>query len=80
MPFTIIVHIQSDDPVVGEVDELPNPTDTIINVMNPRRRDGKDIHYLQSDVLQVIWPLNQISFIEVLPSETEEAIVSFVRE
>lgn len=80
MPFTIIVHIQSDDPVVGEVDELPNPTDTIINVKNPRRRDGKDIHYLQSDVLQVIWPLNQISFIEVLPSETEEAIVSFVRE
>ena len=80
MPFTVIVHIQSDDPVVGEVDELPHPTDTILSVMNPRCRDGKDIHYLQSDVLHVIWPINQISFIEVLPSEAEEAIVSFVRE
>jgi hypothetical protein len=80
MAFTVIVHMQSDDPIVGEVEELPQATDTIITLMNPRRRDGKDIHFLQSDVLTVIWPLNQISFIEVLPSEVEEAIVSFVRD
>jgi hypothetical protein len=72
--------MQSDDPIVGEVEELPKATDTILTLMNPRRRDGKDIHFLQSDVLTVIWPLSQISFIEVLPSEVEESIVSFVRE
>jgi hypothetical protein len=80
MAHTIIVHMQSDDPIVGEVEELPKATDTILTLMNPRRRDGKDIHFLQSDVLTVIWPLSQISFIEVLPSEVEESIVSFVRE
>ncbi len=80
MAYTIIVHMQSDDPIVGEVEELPKATDTIITLMNPRRRDGKDIHFLQSDVLTVIWPLSQISFIEVLSSEVEETIVSFVRE
>ena len=80
MAHTIIVHMQSDDPIVGEVEELPKATDTILTLMNPRRRDGKDIHFLQSDVLTVIWPLSQISFIEVIPSEVEETIVSFVRE
>ncbi len=80
MAYTIIVHMQSDDPIVGEVEELPKAADTILTLMNPRRRDGKDIHFLQSDVLTVIWPLSQISFIEVLPSEVEETIVSFVRE
>jgi hypothetical protein len=28
----------------------------------------------------VIWPVNQISFIEVMPSEGEERIIGFVRE
>jgi len=80
MTYTIIVHMPSDDPIVGEVEELPTTSDTIITVTNPRRRDGKEIHFLQSDVVSVIWPLSQVAFIEVLPSEAEEAIVSFVRE
>ncbi len=55
-------------------------TDTVITVHNPRRRDGKDVHYLSNDVITVIWPINQIAFIEVIPSEGEERIIGFVRE
>ncbi len=54
--------------------------DTIITLHNPRRRDGKDVHYLSNDIITVIWPINQISFIEVMPSEGEERIIGFVRE
>ena len=80
MPNTIIIHISNEDPIVGEVDNLPGASDTLIVVNSPRRRDGKDIQYLSNDVIKVIWPLNQISFIEVIPSEGEERIIGFVRE
>ena len=80
MANTVIIHITNEDPIVGEVDELPGASDTIIVVNNPRRRDGKDVQYLTNDVIKVIWPVSQISFIEVLPSEGEERIIGFVRE
>ncbi len=80
MTQTIVIHLANEDPIIGEVDELPAPTDFLITIHNPRRRDGKDLHYLQSDVLTVIWPVSQIAFIEVLPTQAGEEIISFVRE
>lgn len=80
MTQTIVIHVGNEDPVVGEVDELPKVTDTLVTVHNPRRRDGKDLPYLQSDVVTVIWPTSQIAFIEVLPTQAEEEIIGFVRE
>jgi len=80
MANTVVIHISNEDPIVGELDELPAATDTLITVHSPRRRDGKDVQYLSNDVVKVIWPLSQISFIEVMPSEGEERIIGFVRE
>lgn len=80
MALTVVVHLPNEDPVCGEIDQLPAAGDSIISLHNPRRRDGKDIHYLSSDVITVIWPLIQIAFIEVMPSEGEERIITFVRE
>ena len=80
MAHTVIIHLSNEDPIVGELDDLPGASDTFIVVNSPRRRDGKDIQYLSNDVIRVIWPLNQISFIEVIPSEGEERIIGFVRE
>lgn len=80
MAHTLIVHIPNDDPIVGEVDEFPSVTDTILVIQHPRRRDGKDVHFLSNDIVTVIWPLAQVTFIEVMPSEGEERIIGFVRE
>jgi hypothetical protein len=80
MAYTIVVHVTNEDPIVGEMDQLPAAADTLITLHNPRRRDGKDLHYLQSDVVTVIWPINQIAFMEILPSQAEEEIIGFVRE
>jgi hypothetical protein len=76
----VIIHIQNDDPVLGELDALPAVTDQMVIVKNPRRKDGKDIGYIDPKVMTVIWPLSKITFIEVLPSGEEEEIISFVRE
>lgn len=80
MSYSLVIHVPNEDPIVGEVDELPSQTDTILTIHNPRRRDGKDLHYLQSDVVTIIWPLSQVSFLEILPTQAEEEIIGFVRE
>lgn len=77
---TVLVHIMNDDPVQGEMDELPSPADNLILVKNPRRRDGKDLTYLEPNVSLVAWPLIRVNFIEIMPSGEEEEIITFIRE
>lgn len=77
---TVLIHIQSQDAVLGDIDELPQPSDSMIVVKNPRRRDGKDLSFIDANVTTVIWPVARLNFIEVLPSQEEDEIISFVRE
>jgi hypothetical protein len=77
---SVIVHIQGEDSVLGDMEVLPAPTDLLIMLKNPRKRDGKDLHYLEANVNVVFWPTFRINFIEVLASQEEEEIISFVRE
>lgn len=77
----LIIHIQNEDPVVGEVDALPSPTDLTLLIKNPTRKDGKILSYLEENVNSVIWPIARINFIEVVSDALdEEEIISFVRE
>jgi len=80
MTYTILIHLHNDDPIAGEVDELPGRTDQLLTVNNPRRKDGKDLHYLEDNVVSIILPIVRVTFIELVPSEFEEEIVSFVKD
>lgn len=80
MSHSIILHIQGEDPVMGEVEELPTTTDILVQISNPRRIDGKDLHYLAENVVNVMWPVHRLNFIEIMPSYDEEQIIGFVRE
>ncbi len=80
MSYTVLVHISGEDAVLGEVEELPTSTDTLITVNNPRRRDEKDLPYLHETVTSVIWPMHRINFIEIMPTREEEELIGFVRE
>jgi hypothetical protein len=80
MAIEILLHIKNSEPVLAEIDELPTTKDTMIKVSNPRMRDGKDLHFIAENVVTVFWPIDQISFIEILQSEAEEQVIGFVRE
>jgi hypothetical protein len=80
MAYSVIIHIAGESSIIGEIEELPKPIDNLIVVTNPRLRDGKDIHYIEPNVVKVIWPLSKITLIEVLESEEEESLIGFVRE
>lgn len=77
---TLLIHVTNDDPVLCEVDDLPSPTDQIMVLKNPRRKDGKDLPFIEANVTTLIWPLGRVTFIEVMPSGEEEEIITFVRE
>ena len=80
MAHSVILHIAGEPAVAGEIEELPKATDTIIVVMNPRQKDGKDLHYIDNNVTKVIWPLNKVSFIEIVDGVGDEKIIGFVRD
>jgi hypothetical protein len=79
MPL-ILLHLVGEDPVLGEIEELPSPNATSLLLRSPRKRDGKDLHYLDANVTTVIWPMARVNFIEVLPTGEEEEVIGFVRE
>ncbi len=80
MAYTVLVHLSNEDPIVAEMEKLPDPQDQIIIVNNPRMRDGKEIHYVMPEVQTLIFPWNRVTFIEIMPTEEEEEIISFIRE
>ncbi len=80
MSHTVIVHTRNAEPMLAEIDELPDVKDILIKLSNPRQKDGKDLMYLERNVVSVYWPWAEISFMELLPGESTEEVVSFIRE
>jgi hypothetical protein len=78
--LTVIVHINNEDPIMGEVEEIPTSADQLIILKNPRRKDGKDVHFLEPSVSTIIFPYLRVNFVEIMPTGVEEDIISFVRE
>lgn len=80
MPHTVMIHVLNEDAVVGEIDHIPESGDQVIIVSNVRRRDGRDVSYVLPETNTVVYPWTRIHCVEILPSEAEEEIVSFIRE
>ena len=78
MATTVIVHVMGEDPFVAEVEEMPKPSDQLLTLLNPRRRDNKPLHYLERETISMVLPMHRVNFIEVMPSqETEEEDLFF---
>lgn len=73
---SVIIHISNEEPFMAEIEELPGPTDQILYCSNPRRRDGRELHYVLPEVQKIIVPWHRVTFIEIMPSAEEEEIVS----
>jgi hypothetical protein len=80
MPYTVLLHILNEDSVVGEVDELPEPGEQYLILRNPRLRDGREVSYLLPETNTVLYPWNRIHCIEIMPTESDEQVITFIRE
>jgi len=81
LAITIILHISNEDPILAEIEALPEATDTTVTILNPRRKDGKAVAYLANGVRSVTFPWWRVSFLEVMSSDSEQReIIGFYRE
>lgn len=80
MAHTLLIHILNEDAVVGEVDELPTGSDQFLALKSPRLRDGREVPYLLPETNVVLYPWNRIMSVEIMPTESDEDIVTFIRE
>ena len=80
MPLTVLIHMMNEDPIVAEMEGLPDPKDQFLACENPRRRDGRDVEYVLPEVSSLLLPWHRIHCVEIMPGEEEEEIVTFVRD
>ncbi len=78
--ISLIVHINNEDAVVCEMEEMPDPHCTSITLLNPRLRDGSDLHYLDENVTSMMLPWHRINFVQIMPSAETEDVIGFVRD
>lgn len=80
MAIALYIHIQNEEGLVLDVEELPSVTDTILIGKNPRRRDNKEVQNILPDVTTVIFPMARITFIEVMPTGDEQDVLRTFRD
>jgi hypothetical protein len=80
MPIEVILHLMNEDPVVAEMEAMPDPTHQSVLLLNPRRRDGRPLHYVTEGARAFIFPWSRISFIEIMGEEEAGEVVEFFRE
>jgi hypothetical protein len=80
----VILHLHNEDPFMGDMDALPDPTHSYIRITNPRKRDGKSLNTLTNGATSFLYPWTRITFLEILGEEEEtaqtETLMSFFRE
>ncbi|HEU5089582.1 MAG TPA: hypothetical protein VFT99_19135 [Roseiflexaceae bacterium] len=80
MPKTVILHLSGEDPILGDIEQDPQPSDLFLKVSNLRKRDGKDVPYIAGGVQSVIFPWHRVTFLEIMPSEEERGnVIDFFR-
>lgn len=76
-----LVHIMNDDPIMCELEALPDPTDVYVRIRSPRKRDGKALELLADGATSFLYPWSRITFIELFEDDAKrESIVGFFRE
>ncbi|MDX2160654.1 MAG: hypothetical protein SF162_04950 [bacterium] len=71
--ITLLIHINNQEPIKLDVEQMPNPTDQAIVGKNPREKTDREVPWVEDGVTTVIFPWWRITFIEVLPSESDAA-------
>ncbi len=81
MAKTVILHIFNQEPFVADIEGIPGPTDNFLAFSNPRTKDGKGVKMFEQNAQTIIFPWNQIFFVEVMQSlEERREILDFFRE
>jgi len=77
----LLIHVQGEEPMLGDAEALPDPKDQFLHFTNPRKRDGKPVSYITRGATDFFLPWHRISIVEVLRGDTEEVeVAEFFRD
>ncbi len=80
MAIEVIIHLQNEDPVLADMEVIPEPTHQFVEVTNPRRRDGRSLHYVTEGATSFLFPWTRITFIEIMGEEETVEVIEFFRD
>ncbi len=81
MAIRALIHIMSEDPVLCELDEMPDPTHSFLRVRNAMRKDGKKLDMVDERTTSIAYPWTRITYVEFFNDESaREAVMGFFRE
>ena len=80
MAIEVIIHLQNEDPVVADMELMPEPTHQFVEISNPRRRDGRSLHYVTEGATAFLFPWTRITFIEIMGEEETVEVIEFFRD
>lgn len=81
MAKTVILHILNEDPIMAEIEDMPDSNASYFICSNLRKKDGKPVNYLTPGVKTVLFPWNRVTFIEFMVSaEERREVVDFFRD
>lgn len=81
MAYTVLLHIANSEAILAEIEEIPDPSSAFVVCTNPRAKDGKPINYIDLEANKFIFPWQQITFLEIYPSDEDGTeIETFFRD
>ena len=75
MALTVIIHLADADPILADMESLPEAHASHVVCSNPRAKDGKTLSYVDPECTRFLFPWHRISFLEVFPSDEDTAKV-----
>ncbi len=80
MQQSVLLLLTDNELILGEIDQLPDPTDQFMIIHKPRKRDGSKLVQIQENVPTILVPWHQISYVQLLPGSGIDEVIGFVRE
>jgi len=80
MAIRVIVHVIDEEPFVADIEELPAPTATCIQLKNPSSLDQKQVKWTRGPVQLLIFSMARITFIEVPIKDPGIDVEFFVKD
>jgi len=77
MGHSVIAHLVNQEPIEGEIDELPTATAMLIPLRNPKRRSNRELEWLDHRTTILFIATSHLVSLEVmLPRSDEDRIIT----